>query len=184
MRRDAFLAAAQFALEVREIARRHSTPEANVVCTCGVVKVEPCIVTAVPGVCEISIDQRALNADTLAAMYREAREAAARAADDNNVTHQWNLLWQIEPRPFDPALIALGKEAVQEITGDAPTLPSGPLHDAAEMVPHMPTVMVFAYSARGLSHCKEEDTPIEHLDATIRATLLFADKIINHVAAG
>jgi N-carbamoyl-L-amino-acid hydrolase len=52
------------------------------------------------------------------------------------------------------------------------------------MVPHMPTVMVFAYSARGLSHCKEEDTPIEHLDATIRATLLFADKIINHVAAG
>jgi N-carbamoyl-L-amino-acid hydrolase len=59
MRRDAFLAAAATALECREIARRHSTPTAGVVCTVGVVKVEPGIVTAVPGVAEISIDQRA-----------------------------------------------------------------------------------------------------------------------------
>ena len=61
MRRDAFLAAAQTALECREIARRHSKPGAGVVCTVGMVKVEPEIVTAVPGVCEISLDQRALD---------------------------------------------------------------------------------------------------------------------------
>ena len=48
---------------------------------------------------------------------------------------------------------------MREVTGDAPHLPSGPLHDAAEMVPHMPVVMMFAYSSNGLSHCKEEDTP-------------------------
>ncbi len=180
MRRDAFLAAAQFALEVREIAKRHSKPGANVVCTCGIVNVEPCIVTAVPGVCNISIDQRALDAGVLAQMYKEAQEAAAKAAADNNVTCDWSLLWQIEPRPFDAKLIELGQEAVKEITGDAPVLPSGPLHDAAEMVPHMPTVMMFAYSSNGLSHCKEEDTPIPHLDATIRAFLLMADKVIAH----
>lgn len=182
MRRDAFLAAAQFALQVREIGRKYSKPGANVVCTCGVVKVEPCIVTAVPGVCEISIDQRALNAKTLARMYKEAKAAAAKAAKDNNVKMSWSKIWRIEPRLFDKKLIQLGKQAVREITGDAPILPSGPLHDAAEMVPHMPTVMIFAYSARGLSHCKEEDTPINHLDKTIRATLLFADKIVAHVA--
>ncbi|HMP90764.1 MAG TPA: Zn-dependent hydrolase [Kiritimatiellia bacterium] len=178
MRKDAFLAAAQFALEVREIARRHSRPGANVVCTCGVVKVEPCIVTAVPGVCDLSIDQRALNAKTLAKMFKEAKAAAAKAAKDNNVKHEWSLLWQIEPRLFDKKLIAMGKEALMEITGSAPILPSGPLHDAAEMVPHMPTVMMFAYSSNGLSHCKEEDTPIKHLDATIRAYVLMADKVI------
>mgnify|MGYP000959904378 CR=1 FL=1 len=180
MRKDAFLAAAQFALAVREIAKKYSRPGANVVCTCGVVKVEPCIVTAVPGICEISIDQRALNAVTLARMFKEAKAAAAKAAKDNNLKHEWKLIWQIEPRLFDKKLIALGKEAVKEITGDAPVLPSGPLHDAAEMVPHMPTVMMFAYSARGLSHCKEEDTPIPHLDKTIRAFLLLADKTIQH----
>jgi hydantoinase/carbamoylase family amidase len=87
MRKDAFLAAAQFALAVREIAKKYTKPGANVVCTCGVVKVEPCIVTAVAGVCEISIDQRALNAKTLANMYKEAKAAAAKAAKDNNVKH-------------------------------------------------------------------------------------------------
>ena len=48
MRRDAFLAAAQTALACREIGLRHSTPAAGVVCTVGVVNVEPKIVTAVP----------------------------------------------------------------------------------------------------------------------------------------
>ncbi len=182
MRRDAFLAAAQFALEVREIGLRHLKPGANVVCTCGVVDVEPHIVTAVPGVCEISIDQRALHADVLAAMISEARDAAAKAAKHNDVTVEWTKLWTIPPRPFDPDLIAICEEAVREVTGDAPKLPSGPLHDSAEMVPHMPTAMLFAYSSNGLSHCKEEDTPIEHLDKTIRAQLLATEKTIAHVA--
>jgi N-carbamoyl-L-amino-acid hydrolase len=181
MRKDAFLAAAQFALQVREIGKKYSKPGANVVCTCGIVKVEPCIVTAVPGVCEISIDQRALNAKTLANMLKEAKAAAVKAAKDNNVKMTWSKIWTIEPRLFDKKLIKIGKDAVKKITGDAPILPSGPLHDAAEMVPHMPTVMMFAYSSRGLSHCKEEDTPIKHLDATIRAFLLMADKVIASV---
>lgn len=183
MRRDAFLAAAQFALEVREIAKRNSTPDAGVVCTCGIVNVEPCIVTAVPGVCEISIDQRALDADVLARMFAEAQAAAKQAAEDNNVTVEINKIWTIEPRPFDPDLVRICEEAVQEATGDAPKLPSGPLHDAAEMVPHMPTVMMFAYSSNGLSHCKEEDTPEEYVDLTARAFMLLTEKTIAHVAA-
>ena len=184
MRRDAFLAAAQTALECREIARRHSTPAAGVVCTVGIVNVEPKIVTAVPGVCEMSLDQRALGADVLAAMLRDAHAAADRAARDNKVTVEWRPLWRIEPRPFDAALIRLCEEAVREETGDAPRLPSGPLHDAAEMVPHMPVVMMFAYSSNGLSHCKEEDTPAAHLQTTIRAYLRLVQKTIAHVARG
>ena len=74
-------------------------------------------------------------------------------------------------------------EAVREETGEAPRLPSGPLHDAAEMVPHMPVVMMFAYSSNGLSHCKEEDTPETHLQKTIRAYLRLVQKTIAHVAS-
>ena len=178
MRRDAFLAAAQTALECREIAKRHSKPGAGVVCTCGVVKVEPGIVTAVPGVCEMSLDQRALDAPVLARMVAEAREASERVARENNVGVEWRRLWRIEPRPFDPRLVELCAEAVREVTGDAPRLPSGPLHDAAEMVPHMPVVMMFAYSSNGLSHCKEEDTPEPHLEKTIEAFLRLVDKTV------
>ena len=185
MRRDAFLAAAETALECRGIATRHSKPGApggNVVCTVGIVNVEPKIVTAVPGVCEISLDQRALDPDVLATMLREAREASARVARANNVTVEWRNLWRIEPRPFDPVLVGLCEEAVREETGEAPRLPSGPLHDAAEMAPHMPVVMMFAYSSNGLSHCKEEDTPAEHLEKTIRAFLRLVQKTVRHVA--
>ena len=183
MRRDAFLAAAQTALECRAIATRHSTPAAGVVCTVGVVNVEPKIVTAVPGVCEISLDQRALDAGVLAAMLADAHDASERAARENNVTVEWRPLWRINPRPFDPALVRLCEEAVREETGDAPRLPSGPLHDAAEMVPHMPVVMMFAYSSNGLSHCKEEDTPGPHLEKTIRAYLRLVEKTVAYVAA-
>ena len=180
MRRDAFLAAAQTALECREIARRHTTPTARVVCTVGVVKTEPGIVTAVPGVCEISLDQRALDPGVLARMLADARAASERAAAENNVTVEWRPLWRIDPRPFDPRLIEMCADAVREVTGDAPRLPSGPLHDAAEMVPHMPVVMMFAYSSNGLSHCKEEDTPEPYLRQTIDAFL----RLVNAVVRG
>ncbi len=183
MRRDAFLAAAQSALAFREIAKRHTTPDARVVCTVGTVSVEPGIVTAVPGVCEISLDQRALDAPVLARMLAEARDASERASRENNVSVEWRRVWQIEPRPFDRRLIELCAESVQEITGDAPRLPSGPLHDAAEMVPHMPVVMMFACSSNGLSHCKEEDTPQPYLERTIDAFLALVEKAVAHASA-
>jgi hydantoinase/carbamoylase family amidase len=182
MRRDAFLAAAATALQCREIARRHSKPGAGVVCTVGIVKVEPGFVTAIPGAAEISIDQRALDPKVLAAMHQEAREAVKKFAEENRVSAEWKHLWRIEPRPFDPELLRLCGEAVREVTGDAPKLPSGPLHDAAEMVPQMPVVMMFTYSSKGLSHCKEEDTPEEHLERAIQAYLLLVDKTVAHVA--
>jgi N-carbamoyl-L-amino-acid hydrolase len=182
MRRDAFLAAAESALAFRDIARQHTTADKRVVCTVGTVRVEPGIVTAVPGVCEISLDLRALDAPVLAAMLADARAAAWTAASRNNVLVEWRRVWRIEPRPFDPGLIELCAAAVREVTGDAPRLPSGPLHDAAEMVPHMPVVMMFAYSSNGLSHCKEEDTPEPHLEKTIDAFLKLVEKTVASVS--
>jgi N-carbamoyl-L-amino-acid hydrolase len=182
MRRDAFLAAAETALACREIARRYSTPDVGMVCTVGTVSVEPAIVTAVPGVCEISLDQRALDAETLQRAFDDAREAAARAATNNGVTVEWRHLWRIHPSRFDPRLIELCTEAVQEATGHAPRLPSGPLHDSVEMSRLMPAVMMFARSTNGLSHCKEEDTPESDLEVTIEAFLRLVDKTIAMVA--
>ena len=179
MRRDAFLAAAESALAFRDIAVRYTTATARVVCTVGTVKVEPGIVTAVPGACEISLDQRALDAEVLAKMLADARAASWTIAAKNNVSVEWKRIWKIEPRPFDRNLIALCDQAVREVTGDAPHLPSGPLHDAAEMVPHMPVVMMFAYSSNGLSHCKEEDTPESHLRKTLDAFLRLVEKTVS-----
>jgi len=178
LRRDAFLAAAETALACREIARRHSTPAVGMVCTVGTVMVEPAIVTAVPGVCEIALDQRALDPATLQRALAEARDAAAQAAAANGVSVEWRHVWRIDPCRFDPRLVDLCADAVQEVTGHAPRLPSGPLHDAVEMGRIMPAVMMFAMSSNGLSHCQEEDTPEDHLEVTIEAFLRLVDKTI------
>src|SRR5690606_29129161 len=127
-RRDAFGAAAKLGLEIREIAKRHGG-----VCTVGRVVTKPGIVTAVVGQCDITLDQRHLDADALARMLQEAKDASQRFAEEEKVSVEWSKLWQIHPIPFHPTLIELADEAVTEVAGVSHRLPSGPLHDAAEV---------------------------------------------------
>ncbi len=185
LRKDAFLAAAEFALACRDISVAHSgkTPRTRVVATCGVVKVEPNFVTAVPGSTEISIDLRALDGKVLKAMLADAKQAATRAARSQHVEVTWSPLLHIPPRPFDETLMGFMRDAVREVTGHAPELPSGPLHDAAEMAGIVPTAMIFAQSSPGISHTRLEDTPKPALDQSIRAFLLAVDRTVAHYAA-
>ncbi|MGE0402147.1 MAG: Zn-dependent hydrolase [Kofleriaceae bacterium] len=180
LRKDAFLAAAEFALGCREISIKHSgkTPKTRVVATCGVVKVEPNFVTAVPGSTEISIDLRALDAKVLKKMLADAKAVAARAAKKHLVKVEWSPLLHITPRLFDEDLMAIIRTAVREVTGKAPEIPSGPLHDAAEMAAVCPTAMVFAQSSPGISHTRFEDTPRPALDKSIRVFLTAVERTI------
>jgi N-carbamoyl-L-amino-acid hydrolase len=172
-RRDALAAAAKLALEIRNIAGKH--PDA--VCTIGSVKTFPGIVTAVVGRCEATLDQRDLDAVVLAGMYKEAREASQRFAQEERCTVEWSRIWNIEPLPFHPRLIELCEEAAKETAGTAHRLPSGPLHDAAEVArAGIPTVMMFVQSLQGISHNKIEDTKEEHLALAVRAYARLAEK--------
>lgn len=165
VRHDAFLAAARSALAFREDAQARDDVRA----TTGIVKVSPAIVTAFNGSCELSLDQRALDSDVLADMLAAAQAESRRIAEEEGCTVEWERIWQIEPIPFDPALIDLADQVVEELGGTSQRLPSGPLHDAAEMARVIPTVMLFVKSLRGLSHTKEEDTPVEDLELSVRA---------------
>ena len=164
-RRDAFAAAARFALEAREIAIR-----AGGVSTVGRAVTHPGIVTAIPGRCEITLDQRHLDGGTLAGMLAQAREAADSIARDEKVTVEWERIWRIDPVHFHPELIDLCEQAVIEVAGRCHRLPSGPLHDAAEVArAGIPTAMIFVQSLRGLSHTRDEDTRPEHIELAVRA---------------
>ena len=177
-RRDALAAAAKLALEIRVIAMRHS----DAVCTMGSVKTFPGIVTAVVGRCEATLDQRDLDAEVLAQMLREAKEKSTDFAREEGCTMEWSRIWNIAPEPFHPALIDLCHEAVRETTGTSHLMPSGPLHDAAEVSrAGIPTVMMFAQSLRGISHNKIEDTSEEHLELAITAFDRLASKTINWI---
>jgi hydantoinase/carbamoylase family amidase len=177
-RRDALAAAAKLALEIRPIAKKHS----DAVCTIGSVKTFPGIVTAVVGRCETTLDQRDLDPAILAAMHREAVEASQRFAQEEGCTVEWSRIWNIEPVPFHPELIALCKEAVAELSVEAPCLPSGPLHDAAEVSrAGIPTVMMFVQSLGGISHNKIEDTKEEYIELSVAALDRLASKTVNWI---
>jgi hydantoinase/carbamoylase family amidase len=173
-RRDALAGAAKLALEIREIARHTGD---GAVCTSGGVVCKPGIVTSVVETAEQLLDQRHLDADKLASMLRQAREASERFAAEEKIAVTWERIWNIAPIPFHPELIDMADEAIRETCGVSHRLPSGPLHDAAEICrAGIPTVMLFVQSLRGISHNKIEDTLEEHLELSVQALDRLATK--------
>jgi N-carbamoyl-L-amino-acid hydrolase len=173
MRQDSFLAAARAALLIQQVGLAHE----GGYCTTGGASSDPGVVTAVAGRTELLLDQRHLDADELAAMLKEADDACHNAAEEFGCTVEVKHLWSIPPIPFDDRLIGFAKE----VLGRDTAIPSGPLHDAAEMARLIPTVMVFSKSSPPVSHTPEEDTPesdlkvaIEVYGKTVAATLAAA----------
>jgi acetylornithine deacetylase/succinyl-diaminopimelate desuccinylase-like protein len=212
-RKDAFLAAAKMSPEIYRIAERSQsraggTPAqagrgaanaradalagqagrpsyAGGVCTIGSCTTKPGIVTSVVEECRITLDQRHLDAATLARMLQEAKDASEKFAKEGNVKVSWERLWQIAPRPFNDELIAMCDESIRETCGKVHRLPSGPLHDAAEVAAAgVPTVMMFVQSLHGISHNKIEDTKEEHLELCVTAFDKLAEKAMKWITNG
>jgi hydantoinase/carbamoylase family amidase len=180
-RHDALAGAAKLALEIRDIAARVGD---GAVCTSGGVVCRPGIVTSVVETAEQLLDQRHLDAAKLAALLEQAKEAGERFAAEERVEVEWERIWSIEPTLFDDTLLGFCEEAVLEVSGTSHRLPSGPLHDAAEVArAGVPTVMMFVQSLRGLSHTKLEDTRTEHLQLAVSALDRLASKTIAWAAS-
>jgi hydantoinase/carbamoylase family amidase len=179
-RRDALAGAAKLALEIRPIAAEVGE---GAVCTSGGVVCKPGIVTSVVETAEQLLDQRHLDAEKLARLLALATEASERFAREEDVGVSWNRIWSIEPILFDERLVDLADESIREVCGTSHRLPSGPLHDAAELArAGVPTVMVFVQSLRGLSHTKLEDTKEEHLELAVQALDRLAAKTMEAFA--
>jgi N-carbamoyl-L-amino-acid hydrolase len=179
-RRDAFLAAAKMSPEIYRIAERSP----GGVCTIGSCTTKPGIVTSVVEECRATLDQRHLDPAALARMYTDARDASERFALEGNVHVAWERLWHIAPQPFHPELIVMCDDAIRETCGVSHRLPSGPLHDAAEVAAAgVPTVMMFVQSLHGISHNKIEDTKEEHIELAVAAFDRLAEKAMHWIAA-
>src|SRR5262249_3146986 len=178
-RRDAFLAAGKMGQVIYDITGRHGG-----VSTIGSCTTRPRIVTSVVEECRITLDQRHLDAAGLANLLADARAASERFAAEGKVEVSWDRIWQIEPVHFDAHLLALCDQAIQETGARLHRLPSGPLHDAAEVArAGVPTVMMFVQSLHGISHNKIEDTREDHLEMCVAAFDRLADKAMAWVAS-
>jgi N-carbamoyl-L-amino-acid hydrolase len=168
-RHDAGLAAADAALRIERVGR-----DSGGVATTGVLKLEPGIATAVAGEAELTVDLRHPDGDALAQMLADSRVAVEAAAGERECGASDELIWQIEPIPFDTELVALARQA----TGQERALTSGALHDAAEVARVLPAAMVFVPSTGGISHADIEDTSEEDLAAGIEAFGALANRVL------
>ena len=170
LRQDAFLAAAAATLDFKQIALKYDS-----YCTVGHVEVGPDVITISPGYCRISLDQRCIKPELLQTMIEEAQKAARKRAEENKVTVDFAPIWHAEPVLFDANLVKDCTTAVEAETGEKNTMYSGPLHDAVPINAVVPSVMMFAQSDPGISHCKEENTPEPQLEEAIRAFIRLAE---------
>ena len=164
-RRDALAASARLLLGMREMALARDAKF-----TAGRCVTRPGVATVVAEEVELTVDQRHADADSLADLLAAAVALSQDIAASEGVRCKWSPLWRIEPIAFDPELIAIAQAAVAELSGEAHTMDSGALHDAAEVArAGIPTVMLFVQSLGGLSHTKLEDSREQDLALAVQA---------------
>jgi N-carbamoyl-L-amino-acid hydrolase len=116
-------------------------------------------------------------------MLADAKSRSEQFAREEDLEVEFERIWNIEPILFDEQLIGFADEAIREVAGQSHRLPSGPLHDAAEVSrAGVPTVMVFVQSLRGLSHTKLEDTKEGHLELAVQALDRLASRTIESLS--
>jgi hydantoinase/carbamoylase family amidase len=172
-RRDAALAAAETALAVERIAQ-----DLGGVGTTGALALRPGIPTAVAGEAELLVDLRHPDAPQLETMFWSAVTAARDAGARRDCRLEDELVWQIEPLPFDADLVAAALEVVTAAGGRSTPMTSGALHDAAEVGRVLPAAMVFVPSIAGISHAKEENTSDADLAAGIEVFGALANRVL------
>ncbi len=112
-------------------------------------------------------------------MKAEFIAAAERFAAEEGCTVEIEQIWRIEPIPFDPGLIEIARAAVREVTGTDRRAAVRPAPRRRRGGPHRRADRDgLLLLDNGISHAKEEDTPIEHLELALRAYGLAAERVI------
>ena len=158
-RRDAAFAAMRFGTKVDELFREAALTAQGLVWTIGQLKLTPNAPSIVPGHARVLFqfrDEDEATLDALEAIVHEVARAAAPPCEMVCATHRN----PVRAVPMDGTLQAHVVGAARKHTGADGwvTLPSGAVHDAANVARCMPASMLFVPSINGVSHDFTEDT--------------------------
>jgi N-carbamoyl-L-amino-acid hydrolase len=165
LRRDPTVAAARMAVAIRELGLAN-----DAFTTVGVWRVHPGVPTAVNGRTEFSVDMRHIDRGVLDTLVAGLDALVADLAAEEGVQAEIDLLWSIDPIVFHPDLVDFAADVVEARSGRRHLMPSGPMHDSAEMArAGIPTIMMFVPSLYGLSHTHIEDTAFADIELGVSA---------------
>lgn len=172
LRRDPMPAAAEVILEVERAARESDFATRA---TVGFVQASPGAANVIPAQVVLSFDIRDLDADRRDACVERVRRFFAAACERRGLTGEMVLQHTSTPIRCDEAIVQT-MTAAAEALGMAPyQLPSGAVHDGANMALLAPVGMIFVRSRDGISHSPKEYTSPEDIAA---GTNLLAETLL------
>ena len=162
LRRDAFQGLVQFASEINQRFADIVTPAT--VWTIGYVSLHPNANSIIPGQVDFHIQWRDAEDERLDRMSEVMREIAPRIAEARGLEFERSAYSALSPTVIDQRLMTQIEAASERLApGKWRRMPSGALHDAANVSRLMPVAMLFVPSIGGVSHDFAEDTAAEHL---------------------
>jgi N-carbamoyl-L-amino-acid hydrolase len=174
-RHDALSAAAETVLAIERLAARGGG-----VTNTGRIEAQPGALNVVPGHVRLWAELRSIDAKWLDERHARLEEAAREAGSRRGVAVAVELLSRTEPVITSEVVRTAMRSAIDGLGLRHLTLPSGAGHDTGHMSRLGPVGMLFVPSAGGRSHCPEEWTAPEQLEAGTAAllgTLLTLDQL-------
>jgi allantoate deiminase len=171
-RRDALAAAAEMALAAEACAAAKGAPA---VATAGNLSAQPGLANVVPGVCDLTLEVRHVEAAALEALDADLRARCAGIAQRRGVRLTITERPRQEPTELS-APLAAEAEALARSQGIAfKRMASGAAHDAMIFArAGVPALMVFVPSEGGVSHSPEERTGTQALALGLRFGAMLA----------
>ncbi len=167
-RRDALVAAARIVDLVDRMMRERGEDGRG---TVGELRVFPNSRNVVPGEVRFSVEFRHPDEAEIRAITASFPDAAQAIAHAAGVALALRELFVIPAQPFDPACIALVREAAAGLGYAAREITSGAGHDAVYVARHVPTAMIFTPCKDGLSHNEAESILPEQAEAGAQVLL-------------
>ncbi len=162
LRRDAFQGLNHFVSTVN--ARLADVVTPATVWTIGHVALHPNTTSIVPGRADFTVQWRDADDARLDRMAEILHDTAGETAERFGLEWRHSDTDAIRPTRCDPKLVeALAAAAQRQAPGSWRRMPSGALHDAANVSYRMPMAMLFVPSKGGISHNFAEDTERDDL---------------------
>jgi ureidoglycolate amidohydrolase len=160
-RHDAMVGAAEAIIALEEAAL--ASPSPTTVATIGAIEARPGAINVIAGRVELLADIRDWDVVARAATVEAFLAALHDICERRGLSATVELLASDEPLECDPAIVSAVQSAVRDLGINAMDMVSGAYHDAMIIGRHFPAGMIFAPSARGISHSPDEHTDLNDL---------------------
>lgn len=178
LRRDPMPAAAEVILAVEQAARE-SNPATRA--TVGFVQAHPGASNVIPDAVALSFDIRDLDGARRDACMERIKSVFAQVCQRRGLTGEMELQHSSRPTLCDPQIMGVMESSARQLGLEPFRLPSGAVHDGANVAALCPVGMIFVRSRDGLSHCPQEFSSPEDIAA---GTALLAQTLAVLAAQG